>query len=311
MAMATPIGVPPVDPTRVLQCAGDLLRHHARWEVNKILELEHAVYSCWRFQIDVPTAMYRANDLDRIAVNAENVLMSRRLPAHSQISPMAVLSRKNLYRDGPGQLLTSRSGPPYTEYSFDWLPNGDAHSVVVGDLARTVLCWRLNNPPINYCQHTRTVPDAQSWRLWRTIERWQQNYDALVPTEISLHPGAALDYVRNLPDFTDALHALAAFDSHVPRAVSPEEGEWTLANEREHADTRPIVRPDLSVLPLSVLPTRETPDQPDTKGTANATITREQVSLDTLLAESNAQTESETVDALLAESEAEDVHHPK
>ena len=311
MTSATPISVPPVDPTRVLQCAAELLRQHSQWKVNKIFELEDAVHNCWRFQIDVLTGTYRTNQLDSITVSADDMRMSQHLPPNSQISPMAVFSRKTLHRYGPGRLLAKRSGRSYTKYSFDWAPNGCAHSVIVGDLAQTVLTWRLNRRSISYAQHTLTVPDSRSWRLWLAIDRWRQNMNALVPAEISLHPGAALDYVRNLPDFTDALHALAAFDSHVPRAVSPEDGEWTLANTREHTDTRPKVRPDLSVLPLSVLPTRQTPDEPETGTESYPPTTLQRVSLETLLAESNAQTESETLDALLAESEAEDVHDPK
>lgn len=300
MTSTTPIIVPPVDPTRVLQCVGELLRQHSQWQVNKIFELEDAVHSCWRFQIDVLTGTYRANQLDSITVSADDMRMSHHLPANSQISPMAVFSRKTLHRYGPGRLLAKRSGRSYTKYSFDWAPNGCAHSVIVGDLAQTVLTWRLNRRSISYAQHTLTAPDSRSWRLWLAIDRWRQNMDALIPAEISLHPAAALDYVRNLPDFTDALNALLAFDSHVPRAFSPEDSEWTLANAREHADTRPKVRPDLSVLPLSVLPTRETPDEPEpeTAPAPRGLLRRESVSLDTLLAE------SESEDARSAESEA-------
>ena len=262
MTSATPISVPPVDPTRVLQCAGELLRQHSQWQVNKIFELEDAVHSCWRFQIDVLTGTYRANRLDSITVSADDMRMSHHLPANSQISPMAVFSRKTLHRYGPGRLLAKRSGRSYTKYSFDWAPNGCAHSVIVGDLAQTVLTWRLNRRSISYAQHTLTVPDSRSWRLWLTIDRWRQNMDTLVPEEIALHPAAAFDYVRHLPDFTDALNALLAFDSHVPSAVSPEKADWTMANAREPAETYRRVRADLSALPVPVVPSQQTPDEP-------------------------------------------------
>ena len=267
MTTATAIDAAPVDVRRVLEGTADLLREHSRFEIHTILELEDAVYTCWRYQINVPTAVYLENrfQLDSIPVSVEDMRMSYRFPDQHHISPLAIWYPENPHRYGPGRLRWAGPGDQWvTEYPFDWSPNGDMHSVIVGDIARGVLLWRLNNQGINYNDETRTVPDPRSWQLWRAIERWQGKYNTLIPTEIHLHPCAALDYVRNLPDFTEALSALLAFDSHVPSAVTPEQGEWTIANKIQNLDIRPKVSPDLSVLPLSILPSRQTPDEPET-----------------------------------------------
>ena len=289
MTTATAIDAAPVDVRRVLEAASDLLREQSRSEINTILQLEDAVYTCWRYQINVPTAVYLENrfQLGSIPVSAEDMLMSYRFPNQPHISPRAVWSPNDLNRYGPGYLQHPCRGDQwFTEYRFDWSPNGDMHSVIVGDIARGVLLWRLNNQGINYNEETRTVPDPQSWQLWRAIERWRGKYDTLVPTEIHLHPCAALDYVRNLPDFMDALSALLAFDSHVPSSVMPEQGEWTIANTIQNLDIRPKVSPDLSVFPLSFLPPRQTPDEPETGIEPSPELHPEALSLETLLADS-------------------------
>ena len=268
MADETPNTVAGINIARVLQCASDLVREHSRWKINAILELEDAVYACWLFQIDIRTEPYLDHQLhlDAIEVTAEDVLISSRLPPRFQISPMAILSRNSRNRYGPGRLLPrSPRRQPSTEYSFDWTSNSGAHSVLVGDLAKGVLTWQLNNRGIDYEQRTRTVPDPESWRLWRAIERWEESCDALMPTEISLHPGAALEYVRNLPEFTEALEALIAFDSHRPSAVLQEQGKWTIENAHEHVDAGPEIQPDLSALPLTAHPSKQARPDPDSE----------------------------------------------
>ena len=244
---------------RVLECAAELLRRHESTTIDPIRDLEDAVYSCWRLQIDIPATVYELHKfwLNSITGTADDMLRSRNLPKNRQISSRAIFSCRSLHRYGPGVLLTT---DPHTElgtnYKFDWSENNDVQSVIVGDLEENVLCWQINNLKISYDKRRHTVPDPHSWRLWQTIDKWLNSYDDLVPPELSLHPDAGLNYARNLPGFIDALQALLAFDSVTPVAVTPEHGEPTLADP-ETMKYSLKKRPDLSVL--------DEPDCPDPK----------------------------------------------
>ena len=208
---------------RILKHAAELLREHSGTKINPILELEDSIYNCWRFQIDVRPDAYEAHleELDLIDVTVEDVHMSQRLPAQARMSPLAVWHPRSVHRYGPATLVRSRGGLPHrTRYAFEWRPNGDGYSTLVGDLANTVLKWRLNTLGLQYSQRTRTAPDARSEELWHAIERWQQQYEHALPDGIALHPRDAADYMRTLSGFTDALEALIEFDYHTPHAVA-------------------------------------------------------------------------------------------
>ena len=194
---------------RILHHAAQLVRPLAQDDIDPILDLADTVYSCWSFQIDVLTAVYEGNQayLHEVDVTAEDIRATAKLPKSHKLSPMAFWSPGGVNRYGPGELLPARSErEAATRYTLDWTRNGGAYSILVGDIAATVARWRLNSRNLEYSQLTRTVPDDRSWQLCQTIVRWQDQYRNLIPQGMSLHPSEAIEYLRHLPVFTDALN---------------------------------------------------------------------------------------------------------
>ena len=176
-------------------------------------------------QFNVLKLEYYKNEqfLNRISITIEDMRMSQRLPSNQKIPLQAVLDEDDVNRPGPGRLVPRnyRDLNPTTEYSFKWVENGDAMSVIAGDLAGAVLRWQLNALNINYEQATRTVPDKRSSILLDTIESWFEVYLFRVPKGMRLRPDIAFDHYRTLPHFMKTLDAILAFDSHKPTAVLP------------------------------------------------------------------------------------------
>ena len=278
MADITPVGaVPGMD--RVLECAADLLRPRVYWVRDPILDLEDAVFSCWNFQIDVPVALYSGNrgHLNRISVTVEDVRTSSGFATCQRISKRAAWEY-GVHRYGPGRLRPPGGGWswPSTEYSFDWSENGDVFSVLVGDLARSVLTWSLNTRGLAYGQITRAVPDRTSWHLMEAIDSWRRYYYFRVPEGVSFRPDVAFDHYRTLPVFMRALEAVLAFDSHVPSPVVHEPGRPLSFDPPERVDTDPKVRADLSVFPLPLLPSMSVPGGGQPAGSASAEPCRDE-----------------------------------
>ena len=213
------------DIEQILEGAAHLLRPRLYHERDPIETIRDAVWSCWSTQFNVPKVEYYKNEqmLTRISITIEDMRMSRRLPSNHKIPRQAVLSEDDVNRPGPGRLVYRhyRDLNPTTEYSFKWVENEDAMSVIAGDLAGGVLRWELNTLQINYEQATRTVPDKTSSILLDTIESWFQVYLFRVPEGMRLRPDIAFDHYRTLPHFMKTLDALLAFDSHKPTAVLP------------------------------------------------------------------------------------------
>ena len=250
MSDSTPNGNEHASVDRILHHTAQLVRPLAYDDIDPILDLADTVYSCWSFQIDVLTATYEGNQayLHEVDVTAEDIRATAKLPKSHKLSPMAFWSPDGVNRYGPGELLPARSGrEAATRYTLNWTHNGGAYSILIGDIAATVARWRLNSRNLEYSQLTRTVPDDRSWQLCQKIVRWQDQYRNLVPQGMSLHPSEAIEYLRHLPVFTDALNALLAFDRHTPTAVVPEDARATRESIRKHDHGAAPRRADLSI----------------------------------------------------------------
>ena len=291
-------------------------------EIDPILELEDAVYSCWSFQINVPRAVYESKGahLHEIDVTAEDIRASGELPKNHRLSPLAFWTPSTMRQFGSGKLVPAQSGhgEAAIRYTLDWTRRGEAYSILVGDITETVARWRLNSMELEYNEQTRTVPDDRSWQLFHAIGRWQNQYRSLVPQGMRLHPREAIEYLRHLPVFTDALNALLAFDRHTPTAVLPDDARATRLpiNEQDDGPTARVA--DLSILESILEEIKPTPtptptpaqQKTDAESENDADpgrsavpetarlISKERVSLDTLLKETADEEQTDDAPAI-------------
>ena len=274
MNRPTPIATEHGSVDRILHHAALLLAHGGEGGIDPILELENAVYSCWSFQIDVPRAVYekKSGYLYDIEVTAEDLRASTRLPPSDRLSPNAFRPPGTSDYYGPGKLVERAGREAATRYTLDWMRNGEAYSILVGDIAATVARWRLSSENAPYNQLTRTVPDERSWHLYQAIGRWKIQQRSIVPDGMNLQPGEAVEYLRHIPAFTDALNALLAFDSHTPTAVLPTDAPETERDaQRQDDDDGPAARAaNLSTIENATLVPPPWPREDDDRAAAKA-----------------------------------------
>ncbi|MCY4509588.1 MAG: hypothetical protein OXG35_21875, partial [Acidobacteria bacterium] len=153
----------------------------------------------------------------------------------------------NVHRYGPGSgHFDSRRGW-VTSYRFTPTMNGGAASFIVGDIAANVLAWRLQPPDgAKYAKSTLTGPDPRSWTRWLKVEAWNREKPQLLPEEARLDPTSAIDYVRTIPLFTDALRAVLELDASPPEACTTDKAVDLVRGDPWTPD--PAIVADLSLM---------------------------------------------------------------